>query len=467
MRYLKKIGLWLGPIAFMGIHMLPTLPGLDPAAQTTLAVAALMVIWWVTEALDIAVTSLIPLLLLPLFGVGSLTVNAAPYASPVVFLFLGGFLLAIALEKSGLHQRIAYAILTWVGYAPHKLMLGFLLASTLLSMWISNTATAMMMLPIALSVASISEGFGTDTKAISALLLSVAIGSNLGGVGTLIGTPPNAIMSGYLSQTHAIQIGFFEWMKIGVPIILIALPLFYFIIRKNLSFTLSNEKVRIGEEIMRHRVALGGWKPVEIRVAVLGTLTALCWMLQPLLAKGIPGLTDAGIGMMAAFLLFVIPADSQEKSSILEWKDTHSLPWGVLILFGGGLSLADAIQRTELANWMGFHLSAIQVLPVYVVVFVISISIIFISEVTSNSATAAAVLPIIGPMAISMGYEPTMFVIPATLAASMAFMLPVGTPPNAIVFSTGKILQKDMIKTGFWLNLISAILITLAVYLLL
>jgi sodium-dependent dicarboxylate transporter 2/3/5 len=467
MRYLKKIGLWLGPLAFVGIFNLAPLQGLDPAAQTTLAVAALMVIWWVTEALDIAVTALVPLLMLPLFGVGTLAQNTAPYASPVVFLFLGGFLLAIALEKSGLHRRIAYAILTWVGYAPHTLMLGFLLASTLLSMWISNTATAMMMLPIALSVASISEGYGSDPKAISALLLSVAIGSNLGGVGTLIGTPPNAIMSGYLSQTHAIEIGFLEWMKIGVPIILVSLPLFYFIIRKNLTFTLTNEKARIGDEIMRHRVALGGWKPVEIRVASLGLITALLWMFQPLLARWIPGLTDAGIGMIAGFLLFVLPMQKQSPTAILEWKDTLALPWGVLILFGGGLSLADAIQRTNLADWMGVHLSAIQVLPVYLVVFIIAISIIFISEVTSNSATAAAVLPIIGPMAISMGYDPMFFVVPATLAASMAFMLPVGTPPNAIVFSTGKILQRDMIKTGFWLNVISAILITLAVYLLL
>lgn len=454
-----RIGFWLGILLGLTIWLLPPFGGLNEPAQATLGLAAVMVLWWMTEAVPISATALLPLVLIPVLEIGSISQASSPYGNPVIFLFLGGFLLATALERCGLHKRIAYSIVSMIGMSPSRLILGFLIASSMLSMWISNTATALMMLPIAMSVGSIGSQYGSTDKSIAALLLAVAFGSNLGGVGTLIGTPPNAIMVGYLQQNHDIQIGFGEWMLIGVPIVIIMLPIVYFVLKRNMGYAPTVDEAAISREVRSQRSHLGRWSSAELRVALLFAFAATCWIFQPYLVTFIPGISDAGVSMLAGLLLFIVPDGRDAK--LLEWPDAERIPWGVLVLFGGGLSLADAIQRTELAVWLGDSMSGLAVLPLPMIILSVSLMIIFFSEVTSNSATAAAVLPVMGALAVTLGYDPTILAIPATIAASTAFMLPVGTPPNAIVFSSGKVRQADMIKTGFWLNITSAIVITM------
>jgi sodium-dependent dicarboxylate transporter 2/3/5 len=456
----SRLGFWLGILIGIAVYLAPPFGGLSDPAQITLAITALMVIWWVTEAIHISATALLPIVLIPLLGIGTIAQATSPYANPVIFLFMGGFLLAAALERSRLHTRLALGIVALIGASPHRLILGFLVTSSLLSMWISNTATAMMMLPIALSVGSIGSDYGNTDQGIAALLLSVAIGSNLGGIGTLIGTPPNAIMLGYLSQNHNIEVGFGEWMRIGVPLVVVSLPIFYLILKKSMAFEATVNDAVISSEVQAQRLALGPWSTSEIRVSILFSITASLWIFQSLLKPYLPEISDAGISILAGLCLFLIP--NGKKSTLLEWKDAEKIPWGVLILFGGGLSLAEVIQTTNLAQWIGDSMSALAVLPVPLIIFLVAVSITFFSEVASNSATAAAIIPVMGALAVSLGYDPRIFVIPATLAATMAFMLPVGTPPNAIVFSSGKIKQSEMIRVGFWLNLASAILITIA-----
>lgn len=453
-----RIGFWVGILLGLTIWLLPPFGGLSGPAQATLALAAVMVLWWMTESVPISATALLPLVLIPVLEIGTISQASSPYGNPVIFLFLGGFLLATALERCGLHKRIAYSIVSMIGMSPNRLILGFLIASALLSMWISNTATALMMLPIALSVGSIGSQYGSTDKSIAALLLAVAFGSNLGGVGTLIGTPPNAIMVGYLDQNHGIQVGFGEWMMIGVPIVFILLPIVYFVLKRNMGYAPAVDEQAIAREVRAQRSHLGRWSAAELRVTLLFSLAAVCWIFQPYLAVIIPGISDAGVSIFAGLMLFIV--SDGNRSKLLDWSDTEKIPWGVLVLFGGGLSLADAIQRTELAIWLGDSMSGLAVLPLPLIILSVSLMIIFFSEVTSNSATAAAVLPVMGALAVSLGYDPTVLVIPATLAATTAFMLPVGTPPNAIVFSSGKIRQIDMIRTGFWLNIASAIVIT-------
>jgi len=454
-----RIGFWIGLLLGLLIWLMPPFAGLSEAAQATLALSAVMVMWWMTESIPISATALLPLVLIPVLGIGSIAQASSPYGNPVIFLFLGGFLLATALERCGLHKRIAYSIVSLIGMSPNRLILGFLIASAVLSMWISNTATALMMLPIALSVGSIGSQYGNTDKAIAALLLAVAFGSNLGGVGTLIGTPPNAIMVGYLQQNHDIQIGFAEWMKIGVPIILVMLPVVYFVLKATMGFTAKMDEEAIAKEVHYQRSNLGPWSAAEVRVTLLFVVAAIGWIFQPYIAPYVPGISDAGVSIFVGLLLFIV--SDRRDSKLLEWSDAERIPWGVLVLFGGGLSLADAIQRSELAVWLGDSMSGLAVLPLPAIILIVSLMIIFFSEVTSNSATAAAVLPVMGALAVTLGYDPTILVIPATLAATTAFMLPVGTPPNAIVFSSGKVRQIDMIRTGFWLNIASAIVITL------
>jgi len=330
----------------------------------------------------------------------------------------------------------------------------------LLSLWISNTATALMMLPIALSVGMIGSDFSSNTRSVSALLLAVAYGSSIGGLGTLIGTPPNAIMAGYLEQSHDISMGFAEWMYIGVPLVLVCLPVTYFILKWTLGLIQGANEGDVEAEIRIQRRSLGRWSFAEVSMLIVFFLTACSWMFQPLLSKVIPGLTDTGIAITAATLLFILP--NGVGGRLMAWHDAERIPWGILLLFGGGLSLADAIQRTELDAWIGNSMSGLEVLPLTVIILVVTLVVIFLTEITSNSATAATFLPIMGALAVAMGYDPRTLVIPAALAASCAFMLPIATPPNAIVYSSGKINQLDMMRAGFWLNIVMACIITAA-----
>jgi sodium-dependent dicarboxylate transporter 2/3/5 len=377
-----RIGFWIGLLMGLLIWLMPPFAGLSEVAQATLALSAVMVMWWMTESIPISATALLPLILIPVLGIGSISQASSPYGNPVIFLFLGGFLLATALERCGLHKRIAYSIVSLIGMSPNRLILGFLIASAVLSMWISNTATALMMLPIALSVGSIGSQYGNTDKAIAALLLAVAFGSNLGGVGTLIGTPPNAIMVGYLQQNHDIQIGFAEWMKIGVPIILVMLPVVYFVLKATMGFTAKMDEEAIAKEVHYQRSNLGPWSAAEVRVTLLFVVAAIGWIFQPYIAPYVPGISDAGVSIFVGLLLFIV--SDRRDSKLLEWSDAERIPWGVLVLFGGGLSLADAIQRSELAVWLGDSMSGLAVLPLPAIILIVSLMIIFFSEVTAT-----------------------------------------------------------------------------------
>ena len=482
-----RIGLPLGIAAAAVMLLLAPPSGMPPTAWRVAAVGVLMAVWWITEAAPIPATALVPLAAFPLLGIRPIGETAAPYADEVIFLFLGGFLIAAALERCGLHRRLALAIIAAVGTQPARLVGGFMVATAFLSMWVSNTATTIMLLPMATSViglgaaaranigaASAGEPAGAETATVGrederasdnfarALLLGIAYAASIGGLGTLIGTPPNALMRGFLSQSYGIEIGFGQWMLIGVPIVVVGLPLTWLLLT-HLLFPLGDAGGAGGFVIAREVERLGPLSRAEWVVGVVTTLTAASWILRTKIAAFLPGLSDAGIAMIGAILLFVLPA-FEDRRPALGWDDAEALPWGVLILFGGGLSLAGAIQATGLATWIGEALAGIGAWPILLIVVVVTAIIIFLTELTSNTATAAAFLPVVGALAIGIGADPLLLVVPAALAASCAFMMPVATPPNAIVFATGRLTIPQMARAGIWLNLLFVGLLTVAVF---
>lgn len=456
---LKTVGFVAGPLLAFVAWMLPAPDGMSDVAHAVMVVGMWMAIWWITEAIPIGATALIPIIAFPLMGVGTVTQNTAPYANPVIYLFLGGFLLASALESSNLHRRIALNVVALVGFSADRLILGFLLASALLSMWISNTATALMMMPIAFTVGKIGSSHKGFNPLLTGILLAVAYGSSIGGLGTLIGTPPNAIMAAYLLQAYDIQMGFGEWMVIGVPLVVVSLPVCYYVLKHVLKTHTYKADSHVESQITTSLSELGRWSPAEKRVFIVFLSTAVCWIFQPKLAEIIPGLTDTGIAIIGAILMFILP--DSKGGRLLAWNDAERIPWGILLLFGGGLSLADAVQRSELAVWLGGQMSGLGSMPLPVLILLVTLMVIFLTEITSNTATAAALLPVVGALSVSLGYDPVTLVIPAALAASCAFMLPVATPPNAIVYATGNMRQSDMARAGFWLNIAMAVLITI------
>lgn len=463
----RRAGLPLGPALFLLLLLLPAPAGMEPAAWRTAAVGVLMAVWWVSEALPIPATALLPLVAFPLLGVAPIGDAAAPYANPIIYLFLGGFLLAGAMQRSGLHRRIALTVVAAVGTGPRRLVLGFMLATAFLSMWVSNTATTVMMLPIGVSVITLTGTAASDDASAAsfatALMLAIAYGASIGGLGTLIGTPPNAFMAGYMSETYDVQIGFAQWMLVGVPLVAVALPLAWLLLTRVL-FRLDPAELSGGRAVVREALhALGRVAPAERRVAVVFVLTALAWIVRPLVAGLVPGLSDAGIAIAAGLVLFLTPAGVRGER-LLDWETAEELPWGVLVLFGGGLSLAAAISDTGLALWIGEALGGLGALPVWLLVLAVTTVIIFLTELTSNTATAAAFLPVLGPLAVSLGEGPLLFVVPAALAASCAFMMPVATPPNAIVFGSGRVTLPQMARAGVWLNLLFIALIMVVAY---
>ena len=519
-------GLLVGFFLFGLIGLLPAPEGLSEQAWRTAAVTLLMASWWISEAIPIYATALLPILLFPLLGIASVGEATAPYANPVIYLFLGGFLLAAGMQRWSLHRRFALSVIRVFGVKPRSVILGFMIASAVLSMFVSNTATAIMMLPIAMSVFELVEGqsrsgrSGTGQSQAGhpqtehsqaerrnfeiALVLSVAYGCNVGGIGTLIGTPPNALLAGFFQETYGVEIGFLDWMLVGMPIVLISLPVIFFLLTRVL-FPIRMQELDGGMDYIRGELAqMGPMSVQEKRVAMVFALAALGWVTRPLLEEYVPGLSDAGISVGAAVLLFMIPAggdkkagrgifsgsvgvqgmggvhighkkhkESEDASSgasqtrLLHWRNTTQLPWGILILFGGGLSMAAAIQSTGLAAWIGTSLSIFQNLPILLMVFLIVLMMIFLTELTSNTASTAAFLPVLAALALGTGADPILFAVPAAIAASCAFMLPVATPPNAIVYGTGRITISEMSKAGLWLNLLFSVWITLASYFLL
>ncbi|MCS4198224.1 sodium-dependent dicarboxylate transporter 2/3/5 [Salinibacter ruber] len=423
-----------------------------------------MATWWVTEALPIAVTALVPLVLLPPLSITDIDGAATPYANPLIFLFLGGFIIAQAMQVWRLHRRIALGIVNWVGVRPPSIVIGFILASAFLSMWVSNTATALMMLPIGLSIIDLTRdrlaerGEEMPPHFGVVLLLSIAYGCNVGGMGTLIGTPPNALLAGFFSESYGVEVGFAQWMIVGLPLVVVALPLIY--VALTTVYPIELDELPGGTAIIdEERAKLGTISKAETRVAAIFALTALLWMTRPLLSDVIPGLSDAGIAIGASLTLFVVPSGTEDRA-LLSWDDAEKLPWGVLLLFGGGLSLASAISETGLAKWMGQGVSTLEGSPVLLVLVCTVALIVMLTEITSNTATTAAFLPILGAVAVGLGQNPFLLAVPAALGASCAFMLPVATPPNAIVYGSDLLSIPEMSRVGLWLNALFIIVVT-------
>ncbi|MEO0463407.1 MAG: DASS family sodium-coupled anion symporter [Pseudomonadota bacterium] len=462
-------------------------------ARFVAAVASLMAVWWMTEAIPLAATSLLPIVLIPALTQRTVAETTASYASPIVFLFLGGFLIAIAMEKWGLHRRIALFTLARVGVSPRRIILGLMIATGFLSMWVSNTATTLMMLPIGFSVLALVSGKAMSGASAQpeipsnqdaqedpeivrfgiCLVLAIAWSASMGGLGTLLGSPPNAIIAGYASDELGVTIGFVDWMLLGVPLAATFILIGWLVMTRVL-YRFELDEIPGGEALIQTEVTqLGSMSRGEAMVALVFVSAAFLWVVPGLLsevesiaaaAPWLGNLNDTAIAIAAGLALFLLPA-SRGSGMVLDWKDAESgLPWGVLLLFGGGLSLAGAVAGTGLDDWFGQQVSGLATLPVVALIACVVAIVLFLTEVTSNTATAATFIPVLGGVALGVGVDPMGLLVPAALAATCAFMLPVGTPPNAIAFSTGTVTIAQMARGGFVLNLVGIALITGFVY---
>lgn len=459
----SRIGLGVGVIPLLITLLVPAPEAMGEAAWYTLGMMLLMAIWWATEALPIPVTALVPIVLIPALGLGSVGQATAPYANPVIFLFLGGFMLGISMQRWNLHKRIALWVLVAVGNDPRRQIAGVMFATAFLGMWVSNTATAIMMLPIGLSIISMmkSENEAELARFGTALMLSIAYAASVGGLSTLIGTPPNALLAGYLASEFDIHVGFAQWMVVGMPISIVLQIFVWFWLTRG-GFNLGNQD---STSLLREQLAaLGPLSTGEKRTAYIGMLMAATWILQPLLKGWMPWLSDALIAIAGAILMFVVPVNMKKREFVMDWNATRDMPWSILLLFGGGLSLAGVITSSGLSDWIAGSFSGIGVLPTLLLVGAVVAGINFLTEITSNTATAATFLPLMGALAVSMGVSPVLLAIPTALAASCAFMMPVATPPNAIVFASGHIKIGQMIRNGFAITLFAITTITLLGY---
>ncbi|MHB0775593.1 SLC13 family permease [Halomonas sp. WWR20] len=458
----SRIGLWLGPAWVLITLLLPAPAGMSDPAWACVGLSLLMATWWATEAIPIPATSLVPIILVPALGIGELGATTASYANPIIFLFLGGFLLGIGMQRWNLHRRIALKVLQVVGQQPKRQIAGFMIATGFLSMWVSNTATSIMMLPIGMSVISLLGDHDEQEMAryATALLLAIAYAASIGGIATLIGTPPNALLAGYLSDSQGIDIGFAQWMVIGLPVSIVMMIVTWWWLTRG-GFKLS--AVEDSGQMIRDELGkLGAMTPAERRVGLVFLLAAIAWIFRPMLNQaGIGWLSDTVVALIAGIALFLIPSGTQANTRLIDWDDAQKLPWGVLLLFGGGLALAGAIKSSGLAEWIAEQLSVFGALPLLLLIGIIVLVIIFLTEVTSNTATAAAFLPLLGALALSLDMNPLLVTVPAAIAASCAFMMPVATPPNAIVFATGHMKIQSMIRAGLFLNIAGTILVTL------
>ena len=470
----QNVGLWLG-VALFALMLIAGAPhGLPQAGWMTASIGVLMAIWWATEAVPIAVTSLLPLAVFSILGIADIQDAATPYANKVVFLFLGGFIVALAMQRWNLHRRIALNVLRVAGSGGRSLIGGFMLASALISMWVTNTSTTMMLLPIAMSVITVIHNSVGELDQRGrrdfecALLLGVAYAATIGGMTTLVGTAPNAMLAAFMSDEYGTEIHFANWIVVGLPLTAAMLPLAWLALTR----VVFRVEFRTGgegrAELARMREEMGPMTVPEKRVAVVFAIMALAWVFRPLLIKipALSGLDDSGIAMAGAVAMFLVPSTDPEDPMLMRWRYTEKLPWGVLLLFGGGLSLARAVTETGLAQWLGTDLQAIGMLPMAAIVVIVAGMIIFLTELTSNTATTATFLPVVGAIAIEAGFDPVLLTVPVALAASCAFMLPVATPPNAIVFGSGLLTIPKMARAGMVLNVFSIVLVSLvALYL--
>ncbi|WP_300420131.1 SLC13 family permease [uncultured Hyphomonas sp.] len=469
----RKIGLMLGPALAALMLLFGPPEGLSHAAWGTGALMVLMAVWWATEAIPIPATSLLPLFVLPLVGAGSPAQTGSDYANHIVILLLGGFIVALGIERWNLHQRIALNVISRVGTSPGAIVFGFMLATAVLSMWISNTASTLMMVPIAISASavlgSVSKHFTT------ALLLGVCYAASIGGVATPIGTPTNLIAISWLQTEAGAHIGFAQWMAFGLPAMALLLPVAWWNVTRGMPVRSENAEA-VSAHVKSQLIGIGKMTVQETRVAIVFGITATLWLLRlPLQlfleASGIELLANYGgaeVDMMIAIfggvLMFLVPAGGGEDRGLLNWQEAEQIPWGVLLLFGGGIAMGKAISRTGLSEWIGENLRVLDVLPPLIFIVIVVALVIFLTEVTSNVATMTTLAPVLGSLAVALGTAPESLLGPAAVAASCAFMLPVATAPNAIVYGTGHITIQQMIRKGFYINLAGIVIIAAVGY---
>lgn len=472
----KYVGIFLGPALFLLMWLLPSPAGMTPGAVKVAAVTLWMIVWWISEAVPIAVTALLPLALFPLTGFSSTAAAATGYSNHLIFLFLGGFFIALTLQKWNVHKRIAWAILVTLGTSSKRILLGFMVSTGFISMWISNTATTMMMLPIAIAVISqipnLLQGKVGDAEAQTtannlgkAIMLGTAYSASMGGIGTIIGTPPNTVLAGALLKLYDIELGFAEWMIVGVPVAIVGVFLGWLFLQSK--FKLTNINIQGAKDIIREKQKeLGPMSRSEKTVLTIFLLTAFFWITRKwLVAPYLPKVNDSAIAMISAILMFVIPTEKKDRATqgnfLLDWASAIKLPWGIVLLFGGGFSLASAFSKSELSNWIGGGLEGLAGAPIILVLATVVLLVTFLTEITSNTASTTLLMPVMGALAVAIGAEPLLIMGVTAIAASCAFMFPVATPPNALVFSSGYLTIGDMAKTGIVMNIGSVIIVTL------
>jgi sodium-dependent dicarboxylate transporter 2/3/5 len=465
----RIVGFFSGPLLFVVLLFTVSDQWISPGANKVLALGAWMICWWVLEVVPSPVTALIPLVGFPFLGVMKMPAAAAPYANPIIFLFMGGFMIALALEKHRLHERIALRLIRVTGTSGNGIIFGFMLATGLISMWISNTATAMMMLPIALSVIRLLNSHSENTLnrqqrnfALS-LMLMVGYAATLGGLATIIGTPPNVVFAGLLDQFYQQKLDFGKWMLVGVPVMVLTLLATYLILTRVL-YPNRLKKIEGSDEMIEQRLRdLGPLRKEEKWVLAIFCATSLCWIFQqPLnLAVGRDLLNDTNIGMTGGLLMFVVPIDWRTGTTILNWTDTTKLAWGILLLFGGGLCLAQAMENTGIIQEIGRWIAAQSTFNAWLILLLIIAGVV-LSELMSNVALVQIFVPVVFGIATGLGANPILLAMPVTLSASIGFMLPIATPPNAIVFASGHIKMAEMLRAGILLDLVCIVIIWLA-----
>ncbi|MFD1334191.1 SLC13 family permease [Oceanobacillus iheyensis] len=472
----QLIGLFLGPISFILTLLFFSPEGLSSEGQSVLASTIWIAIWWMTEAIPIPATALLPIILFPLTNGLDIGATTSAYGSDTIFLFMGGFVIALAMERWNLHRRIAISIISVIGTNTDRIILGFMVATGFLSMFISNTATAMMMVPIGLAIIyQVSDtlkeqgGFDTSPENFSfgkSLMLGIAYSASIGGMATLIGTPPNVIFAGTINTMYGIEVSFASWMMFGVPFAWVFIFLTWFYLSK-IAFKLEVSQIPGGAKIIKEeKKKLGNASYEEKAVFVVFILAAIAWisrefLLGPYVSENI---NDAIIAITAALVLFLIPAKNKKGDFLMNWESAIKLPWGILLLFGGGLAIAAGFTASGLSDWIGEQLAGLENVAPIIIILSIAALVIFLTEITSNTATATMMFPIMAALAVAVGVHPFILMIAAALAASCAFMLPVATPPNAVVFGSGYLRIPDMAKAGFFLNIVGIILVTLTVY---
>lgn len=451
----RVAGLLLGPALAIGLQLLGAPEGLSREAWITVSVLVLMVTWWVTDAVPMAATALIPLVALPLFGAVTQAEAARPYADPILFLFIGGFMIAATIERWGLHARIALEIACRVGTRPAALIGGFLIATTLISLWISNTATALMLTPIAVGVVKAMQDNGYDDPRFGAgLVLTIAYAASIGGMGTPVGSPTNVIAMGFLND-RGIPLSFGQWMMLGVPVILLTSPVLFWLTTRGLRRASATDAER-GRTVLNEALAkLGPMSRAEQRVLIVFLLVALAWMTRELLTElpGLVRLTDMAVAVTGALALFLLPSGDRKAPRLLDWPTAERIPWSIVLLFGGGLSVAAAMETTGLSDWLAAELRPLQGFAPLLVIAALLLVTLLATELMSNVASLTAMLPIVAALAAALEMNPLLLVFPVSIAASLGFMLPIATAPNAIAFATGLPSLRRMLVIGFILNM--------------